>query len=60
MMSKTYPRTVCENIAIGEEEKCVDMVKHKREKHEFKYCSFNPKTKKTGGMKCRRIGKENM
>jgi hypothetical protein len=26
-MKKQYPRTECEEVAIGEEEKCVDMVK---------------------------------
>jgi hypothetical protein len=60
MMAKTYPRTLCEDIAIGEEEKCVDMVKLNKEKHEAKYCSFHPKTicKKTDGMKCRRVAKK--
>merc|ERR1719318_1552495 len=48
MMAKTYPETVCEDIAIGEE------------KHEAKYCSFHPKTicKKTDGMKCRKVAKK--
>ena len=60
MMSKTYPTTVCEDIAIGEEEKCVYMVKLKKKKHEAKYCSFHPKTicKKTYGMKCQRVAKK--
>ena len=51
---------MCEDIAIGEEEKCVDMVKLKKEKHEAKYCSFHPKTicKKTDSMKCRRVAKK--
>ena len=26
MIPKTYPRTVCDDIAIGEEEKCMNMV----------------------------------
>jgi hypothetical protein len=51
---------VCEDIAIGEEEKCVDMVKLKKEKHGAKNCSFHPKTicKKTDRMTCRRVAKK--
>ena len=41
---KKHPRTECEEVATGEEEKCVDMVKLKKEKHEAKHCSFHPKT----------------
>ena len=60
MMKKTYPATVCEDIAIGEEEKCVEMVKLKKEKHEEKDCSFHPKTvcKKAEGEGCRRVKKK--
>ena len=60
MMKKTYPVTVCEDIAIGEEEKCVEMVKLKKEKHEEKDCSFHPKTvcKQAEGMECRRVKKK--
>eukprot|EP00092_Neocalanus_flemingeri_P043428 GFUD01047856.1.p1 GENE.GFUD01047856.1~~GFUD01047856.1.p1 ORF type:complete len:218 (+),score=65.55 GFUD01047856.1:59-655(+) len=43
-MKKQYPKIVCEKVAIGEEEKCVDMVKLKKKKHEANYCSFIPKT----------------
>merc|ERR1711892_1439949 len=39
---KKYPRTECEEVATGEEEKCVDMVKLKKEKHKAKHCSFPP------------------
>ena len=60
MMPKTYLKAECEDIPIGEEEKCVDMVKLKKEKHGAKYCSIHPKTicKKTDGMKCRRVAKK--
>ena len=56
MMKKTYPVTVCEDIAIGEEEKCVEMVKLKKKKHEEKDCSFHPKTvcKQMKGKECKR------
>ena len=43
-MKKKYPKTECEKEAVGEEEKCIDMVKLKKEKHEAKQCSFHPKT----------------
>jgi len=60
MMKKTYPTNVCEKVAIGEEEKCVDMVKLKKEMHKAKQCSFHPKTicKNTDGMKCKRVAKK--
>merc|ERR1711862_717282 len=43
-MKKKYPMTECEKEGIGEEEKCVEMVKLKKEKHKAKHCSFHPKT----------------
>ena len=57
MMKKSYPATECEKVAIGEEEKCVEMVKLKKEKHEAKHCSFHPKTvcRQQEGKKCRRV-----
>ena len=57
MMKKSEPKTVCEDIAIGEEEKCVDMVKLKKEKHEEKFCSFHPKTvcKPSEGRTCKMV-----
>eukprot|EP00092_Neocalanus_flemingeri_P026372 GFUD01028588.1.p1 GENE.GFUD01028588.1~~GFUD01028588.1.p1 ORF type:complete len:194 (+),score=50.61 GFUD01028588.1:64-645(+) len=60
MMKKPDPKTVCEDIAIGIEEKCVDMVKLKKEKHEAKYCSFHPKTvcKQEEGNECRKVKKK--
>merc|ERR1712038_1424331 len=60
MMKKTYPTNVCEKVAIGEEEKCVDMVKLKKEMHKATQCSFHPKTicKNTDGMKCKRVAKK--
>ena len=56
-MKKQYPRTECEEVAIGEEEKCVDMVKLKKEKHEAKFCSFHPKTvcKTSEGRTCKMV-----
>ena len=56
-MKKQYPRTECEEVAIGEEEKCVDMVKLKKEKHEAKFCSFHPKTvcKPSEGRTCKMV-----
>ena len=57
MMKKSEPKTLCEDIAIGEEEKCVDMVKLKKEKHEAKICSFHPKTicKQSEGRTCKMV-----
>eukprot|EP00092_Neocalanus_flemingeri_P043429 GFUD01047858.1.p1 GENE.GFUD01047858.1~~GFUD01047858.1.p1 ORF type:complete len:217 (+),score=74.32 GFUD01047858.1:59-652(+) len=59
-MKKPYPKNVCEKVAIGEEENCVDMVKLKKEKHEAKYCSFHPKTvcQKDEGNECRMVKKK--
>ena len=59
-MKKQYPRTECEEVAIGEEEKCVDMVKLKKEKHEAKFCSFHPKTvcKPSEGRTCKMVKRE--
>ena len=59
MISKTYPKTVCEDISIGDEEKCVDMVKVKKDKHFVKDCSFIPKTlcREREGRQCRRVSK---
>ena len=59
MMSKTYPTTVCEDIAIGDEEMCVDMVKLKKDKHLVKDCSFFPRTvcKEREGKHCRMVHK---
>ena len=59
MMAKTHPRTVCEDIAIGEEEKCVDMVKLKKDKHLAKDCSFIPRTlcREREDRQCRRVTK---
>jgi hypothetical protein len=56
-MKKQYPRTECEEVAIGEEEKCVDMVKLKKEKHEAKVCLFHPKTvcKPSEGRTCKMV-----
>merc|ERR1712106_131670 len=60
MTKKTYPSKVCEKVAIGKEESCVDMVKLKKEKHEAKYCSLHPLTvcKDTDGMECRKVAKK--
>merc|ERR1711970_808059 len=60
MMKKSYQSNVCEKVAIGEEEKCVDMVKLKKEMHNAKHCLFHPKTicKKTDGMECKRVAKK--
>ena len=57
---KTYPRTECEEVATGEEEKCVDMVKLKKEKHKAKHCSFHPKTmcNPVKGRKCKKVKKK--
>ena len=51
---KTYPATECENIAIGEEEMCADMVKLKKIKQKAEVCSFVPKRvcKETSHMQC--------
>ena len=59
MMSKTYPTTVCEDIAIGDEEKCVVMVKLKKDKYLVKDCSFFPRTvcKEREGKHCRMVHK---
>ena len=60
IMKKTYPPKVCEKVVIGEEEKCVDMIKLKKEIAKEKHCSFHPKTvcKKTDGMECKRVAKK--
>merc|ERR1719186_1679848 len=60
MMKKSYPATVCEDIAIGEEEMCVEMVKLKKEKHEAKHCSFHPKTvcQDEEGKECKMVKKK--
>ena len=57
---KKYPRTECEEVATGEEEKCVDMVKLKKEKHKAKHCSFHPKTmcNPVEGSECRMVKKK--
>ena len=54
MIVKTYPATECENIAIGEEEMCADMVKLKKIKQKAEVCSFVPKRvcKETSHMQC--------
>merc|ERR1711915_569941 len=59
-MKKKVPKTKCEKIAVGEEEKCFDTVQLKKEKHEAKRCSFHPKTvcKKVDGMKCKMVKKK--
>ena len=59
-MKKPYTATECEKVATGEEEKCVEMVKLKKEKHETKQCSFHPKTvcKQQEGKECRRVSKK--
>eukprot|EP00092_Neocalanus_flemingeri_P063604 GFUD01077001.1.p1 GENE.GFUD01077001.1~~GFUD01077001.1.p1 ORF type:complete len:197 (-),score=68.35 GFUD01077001.1:173-763(-) len=59
-MKKSYPTTVCEDIASGQEEMCVDKVKLKKEKHEEKYCSFHPKTvcQQEEGKECRMVKKK--
>merc|ERR1711892_493792 len=59
-MAKTYPTMECEDIAIGEEEMCVDMVKLKKEEHMAKYCSYVPKTvcRDRVGVQCRRVSKK--
>ena len=57
---KKYPRRECEEVATGEEEKCVDMVKLKKEKHKAKQCSFHPKTmcNPVEGRECRMVKKK--
>merc|ERR1712098_715094 len=59
-MKKEYPTTACEKVVIGEEEKCFEMVKLKKEMHEAEKCSFHPKTicKNTEGMECKRVAKK--
>ena len=59
-MKKKVPKTKCEKVAVGEEEKCFNTVKLQKEKHEEKRCSFHPKTvcKKVEGMKCKMVKKK--
>merc|ERR1711874_194238 len=54
---KKYPRTECEKVATGEEEKCVEMVQLKKEMHETKFCSFHPMTmcRQAEGRDCRKV-----
>ena len=54
---KKYPRTACEKIATGEEEKCVEMVKLKKERLQTKFCSFHPMTmcRQAEGRDCRKV-----
>ena len=56
-MKKYYPEQKCHKVAMGQEEKCVDMVKLREEKHEVKKCSFYPKTMclPVAGMKCKKV-----
>ena len=60
MRKKADPHTVCEDIAVGGEEKCVDMVTLKKENHEAEVCSFHPKTvcKQAEGETCRKVKKK--
>merc|ERR1711981_451192 len=60
MMKKSYPKMVCEKVAIGEEEKCFETVKLKKEMNEAKFCFFHPKIvcKKTDGMECKKVAKK--
>jgi len=61
MVKKKMPNTKCEKVAMAEkEEKCFDMVKLKKEKHEKKSCSFHPKTvcHDSEGRECRTVKKK--
>ena len=59
-LKKSYPRILCEKVDVGEKEKCVDMIKLKKEKHEAKHCSFHPKTvcKPAEGKECKMVKKK--
>ena len=59
-MSKVVPVTMCEDISIGEEEICTDMVKLRKEKHQKKYCAFHPNTvcKEVVGQECQMVKKK--
>merc|ERR1712212_1202699 len=60
MMKKQVPHTKCEKVAMpGREEKCMKMVKLKKEKLEKKVCSFHPKTvcHDTEGKECKTVKK---
>ena len=56
-MKKYYPEKKCRRVGVGEERRCVDMVKLQEEKHEVKKCSFHPKTLclPVSGMKCKKV-----
>ena len=55
-MKKVFPKLECRKVAVGKEEKCVEMVKLHEEKQEVKKCSFHPKTicRPVEGLGCRR------
>ena len=56
-MKKYYPEKQCRKVAVGQEKKCVDMVKLHEEKHEVKKCAFHPKTMclPVAGMRCKKV-----
>jgi len=56
-MKKVFPKLECRKVAVGKEEKCVEMVKLHEEKQEVKKCSFHPKTicRPVEGLGCRRV-----
>ena len=57
---KTDPRTECRDVAVGEEEKCVEVVKLEKEQHEGEHCSFHPKTvcRQAEDHGCRKVRKK--